>query len=246
MHVGDQVRKVLRDRRALTQKLNREPTNDEIAAEVGITPKKVGDLLELVAHPVSLETPVGDGESIYADLIEDERAASPDAVTTETARDNELEAALAQLEPGCGTCSSAATASTARRRRRSRSSAPTSASPASASASSRTRRSASSGARRRRSSSTCRSDGFAHGEAGNASCMRTEEQISVRQAHRPGTSGETPKEKTDRQLIELLNELRVALPGAQVLLAFLLAVPFATRFDKVEHATAWRCSSASC
>ena len=65
--------------------------------------------------------------------------------------------------------------------------------------------------------------------------MRTEEQISVRQAHRPGTSGETPKQKTDRQLIELLNELRVALPGAQVLLAFLLAVPFATRFDKVDH-----------
>ena len=65
--------------------------------------------------------------------------------------------------------------------------------------------------------------------------MRTEEQISVRQAHPPGASDETPKQKTDRQLIELLNELRVALPGAQVLLAFLLAVPFATRFDRVEH-----------
>jgi hypothetical protein len=35
---------------------------------------------------------------------------------------------------------------------------------------------------------------------------------------------ETEKEKSDRQLIELLNELRVALPGAQVLLAFLLTV----------------------
>jgi hypothetical protein len=41
---------------------------------------------------------------------------------------------------------------------------------------------------------------------------------------------ETEKEKTDRQLIELLNELRVALPGAQVLLAFLLTAPFQTRF----------------
>jgi len=99
VHVGDQVRKVLRTRRSLTQQLNREPTNDEIAAEVGITTKKVADLLELVAHPVSLETPVGDGESMYADLIEDERADSPDTVTTDSARDNELEAALAQLEP---------------------------------------------------------------------------------------------------------------------------------------------------
>jgi len=43
---------------------------------------------------------------------------------------------------------------------------------------------------------------------------------------------ETQKEKTDRQLIELLNELRVALPGAQVLLAFLLTAPFQARFAR--------------
>jgi high-affinity Fe2+/Pb2+ permease len=46
---------------------------------------------------------------------------------------------------------------------------------------------------------------------------------------------ETPKEQTDRQLIELLNELRVALPGAQVLLGFLLTVPFATRFGRISR-----------
>jgi hypothetical protein len=39
--------------------------------------------------------------------------------------------------------------------------------------------------------------------------------------------GESPKQQHDRELIELLNELRVALPGVQVLFAFLLAVPFA-------------------
>ena len=43
---------------------------------------------------------------------------------------------------------------------------------------------------------------------------------------------ESPKERTDRQLIELLNELRVALPGAQVLLAFLLTVPFQSHFNR--------------
>ena len=43
---------------------------------------------------------------------------------------------------------------------------------------------------------------------------------------------ESAKEKTDRQLIELLTELRVALPGAQVLLGFLLTVPFQTRFGR--------------
>jgi hypothetical protein len=44
---------------------------------------------------------------------------------------------------------------------------------------------------------------------------------------------ETEGERRDRELIELLNELRVALPGVQVLFAFLLAVPFTQRFTEV-------------
>jgi predicted neutral ceramidase superfamily lipid hydrolase len=44
------------------------------------------------------------------------------------------------------------------------------------------------------------------------------------------SDGETQKERLDRELIELLNEVRVALPGVQVLFAFLLAVPFQQRF----------------
>ncbi len=48
----------------------------------------------------------------------------------------------------------------------------------------------------------------------------------------PGEN-ETPKERADRELIELLNELRVVLPGVTVLLAFLLAVPFAKGWPKV-------------
>ncbi|HEY8406832.1 MAG TPA: DUF6328 family protein [Gaiellaceae bacterium] len=44
---------------------------------------------------------------------------------------------------------------------------------------------------------------------------------------------ENPKERHDRELIELLNELRVALPGVQVLFAFLLAVPFARGWSTI-------------
>jgi hypothetical protein len=44
---------------------------------------------------------------------------------------------------------------------------------------------------------------------------------------------ETPKERADRELIELLNELRVVLPGVTVLFAFLLAVPFAKGWSQV-------------
>jgi membrane associated rhomboid family serine protease len=47
-----------------------------------------------------------------------------------------------------------------------------------------------------------------------------------------GERHETPKERADRELIELLNELRVALPGVQVLFAFLLAVPFARGWSR--------------
>ena len=46
-------------------------------------------------------------------------------------------------------------------------------------------------------------------------------------------SGENHRERLDRELIELLNELRVALPGVQVLFAFLLIVPFSQRFSSV-------------
>ena len=45
--------------------------------------------------------------------------------------------------------------------------------------------------------------------------------------------GESKEERVNRELIELLNELRVALPGVQVLFAFLLAVPFSQRFAEV-------------
>jgi hypothetical protein len=46
-------------------------------------------------------------------------------------------------------------------------------------------------------------------------------------------SDESPKERVDRELIELLNELRVALPGVQVLFAFLLILPFTEGWDKI-------------
>jgi hypothetical protein len=50
-----------------------------------------------------------------------------------------------------------------------------------------------------------------------------------------GQRGEDKGERIDRELIELLNELRVALPGVQVLFAFLLAVPFTQRFPEASN-----------
>jgi Family of unknown function (DUF6328) len=48
-----------------------------------------------------------------------------------------------------------------------------------------------------------------------------------------GRGGETEDERRDRELIELLNELRVVLPGVQVLFAFLLTLPFTQRFERL-------------
>ena len=99
VHVADQVRRVTRARRTLGQKLNRDPSIDEIAKEADFTPKRVAELLELVQDHVSLETPVGDGESMMSDLIEDHNAAAPEAETSDKLRSTELAEALARLKP---------------------------------------------------------------------------------------------------------------------------------------------------
>jgi RNA polymerase primary sigma factor len=99
VHVAEQARKMLRSRRILTQKLNRDPTVEEVAKDSGLTPERVRELMELVEDPVSLETPVGDGESLYGDLIEDTKEDGPDTATAKLLRSVELAAALEHLNP---------------------------------------------------------------------------------------------------------------------------------------------------
>jgi RNA polymerase primary sigma factor len=99
VHVADQVRRLMRARRQLAQKLNREPTHAELAKESGFPEKRVQELLDLVEDPVSLETPVGDGESLYGDLIEDIHSEHPDELTAKRLRSRELAVAIARLNP---------------------------------------------------------------------------------------------------------------------------------------------------
>ncbi|HZQ04334.1 MAG TPA: sigma-70 family RNA polymerase sigma factor [Gaiellaceae bacterium] len=99
VHVADQVRRVLRARRVLAQKLSRDPSPEEIAAESGFALERVNELLELMADPLSLEMPIGDGDSVYADVIEDHRSESPDVAHAHNARAAELAKALESLDP---------------------------------------------------------------------------------------------------------------------------------------------------
>ena len=99
VHVAEQVRRLLRTRRHLAQKLNREPSLEELARDAGLSPERVHELLELVEDPVSLDTPVGDGESLYGDLIEDINSDQPDERTAVRQRSREIASALSLLSP---------------------------------------------------------------------------------------------------------------------------------------------------
>jgi RNA polymerase primary sigma factor len=72
---------------------------EELAKESGFPEKRVQELLDLVEDPVSLETPVGDGESMYADLIEDIHSERPDETTSQKLRGKELAEAMLRLNP---------------------------------------------------------------------------------------------------------------------------------------------------
>jgi RNA polymerase primary sigma factor len=99
VHVADQVRRVQRSRRQLAQKLNRDPSVDEIAQDAGFPPARVHELFDLIEDPVSLETPVGDGDSMVADMIADEKSESPHGATAANARTAELAEAIERLNP---------------------------------------------------------------------------------------------------------------------------------------------------
>jgi RNA polymerase primary sigma factor len=99
VHVSDQVRRVMRSRRTLAQKVNREPTLAEIAAEAQLPEARVVELLDIVDDAVSLESPIPGGDSVYADLVENEEADGPDTAASENFRAAELDDALGRLEP---------------------------------------------------------------------------------------------------------------------------------------------------
>ena len=78
VHMVETINKLIRVQRQLLQDIGREPTPEEIAAEMGTTPQKVREILKISQEPVSLETPIGEEEdSQLGDFIEDEDATMP-------------------------------------------------------------------------------------------------------------------------------------------------------------------------
>jgi RNA polymerase primary sigma factor len=78
VHLGDKAAKVRRVSLQMSDELGREPTDDELAEEIGITSEKVARLKSVGIRPASLDAPIGDDDSTeFAEIVEDEEAQTP-------------------------------------------------------------------------------------------------------------------------------------------------------------------------
>jgi RNA polymerase primary sigma factor len=98
VHMGDTINRIKRTAGNLQQHAEREPTHDEIAEALGISPEKVRKALDASRQTVSLETPVGaESEAVLGDFIQDERSASPAESAMQRMLREQLELALSKL-----------------------------------------------------------------------------------------------------------------------------------------------------
>ncbi|HQG04574.1 MAG TPA: RNA polymerase sigma factor RpoD [Thermoleophilia bacterium] len=98
VHMVETINKLIRVQRQLLQDLGRDPTPEEVAAEMGITADRVREILKISQDPVSLERPVGEeGDSQLADFIEDEGAVAPLEAVDGIMQNEELERVLTLL-----------------------------------------------------------------------------------------------------------------------------------------------------
>ena len=98
VHMVETINKLARVQRQLTQELNREPTDEEIAKKLGISIDKVREVYKIRQDPVSLETPIGEeDDSHLGDFIKDERTMSPEEYTTSEMLKEELSGVLLTL-----------------------------------------------------------------------------------------------------------------------------------------------------
>jgi len=98
VHMIETINKVIRVSRRLVQEYGREPTPDEIAGALDLSPEKARSILKIAQEAISLETPIGDdGDSSFGDFIEDKGAESPTNVAAYSVFREELERVLKTL-----------------------------------------------------------------------------------------------------------------------------------------------------
>ncbi len=78
VHMVETINRLIKVSRQLLQEKGREPTAEEIAHEMGLTPEKVREVIKISQEPISLETPIGEEEDSHlSDFIEDQEAVAP-------------------------------------------------------------------------------------------------------------------------------------------------------------------------
>lgn len=100
VHMIEQINKVVRESRNLMQKFGREPTDDEIAQQLGWPVARVKTVKNVAREPISLETPIGEEEdSLLGDFIEDKEVENPANQTAYTLLQEQLRSVLSTLPP---------------------------------------------------------------------------------------------------------------------------------------------------
>jgi len=100
VHMIETINKLIRTSRQLVQEIGREPTPEEIAAEMKLPVDKVRKVLKIAKEPISLETPVGEEEDSHlGDFIEDKKAVSPIEAAIKANLHGQIDSVLKTLTP---------------------------------------------------------------------------------------------------------------------------------------------------
>jgi len=97
VHMVETINRVRRTQRDMLQNLEREPSIEELATEVDLTPERVREILRISLDPVSLEAPVGEDDSQLGDFLADENAERPVDVAARAMLSNDVLEALDEL-----------------------------------------------------------------------------------------------------------------------------------------------------
>ncbi|PKL26665.1 MAG: RNA polymerase sigma factor RpoD [Spirochaetae bacterium HGW-Spirochaetae-3] len=100
VHMIEQINKVVRESRQLMQKLGREPTDEEVAQQLGWPVTRVKSVKNVAREPISLETPIGEDEdSLLGDFIEDKEIENPSVQTDYKLLQEQIRSVLSTLPP---------------------------------------------------------------------------------------------------------------------------------------------------
>ncbi|PIU67701.1 MAG: RNA polymerase sigma factor RpoD [Armatimonadetes bacterium CG07_land_8_20_14_0_80_40_9] len=100
VHMIETINKLIKAQRKLLQELGRDPKVDEVAEEMGLSGKKVREIIRTTQEPISLDTPVGkEGDTRLRDFIEDEKSLSPSEAALYLLLKTQLSRVMESLTP---------------------------------------------------------------------------------------------------------------------------------------------------